>query len=386
MVTRSPHSSIERRITFFVNQPKHEEAVAPIAEAARNRGYEVTYTGDLAADAEIGVYLDHVHKINSVNATLSVVMLHSIDDAYKPDHWLDEPWYRFDVGLLHGNPAVENWISQSWHPKTRPKLGAFCVGWPKFDPVFSPGSGPDADALKSQLGIDDGLTAIYAPYGEDDDKLASFVAEARGTVPNLLIRHAPRDEVDYTRPFYEEILADDRVYVLDDTWEFIECLRISDVLVSDGSSVIQEAVLTDTVPISVTEWRKPAVDEVLPEYCFETSRNELAALLENICDDLSAYRRTLQEHRDNHFANLGSSSETVVDLLDAFVDGREPPIDPIPHETTAIRRVYSRLIGMPYQRFRDRVVFSMSNDTKARLRRWQLDRPLNYLDRITSGK
>lgn len=51
MVNQSPHSSIERRITFFVNQPKHEEAVAPIAEAARNRGYEVTYTGDLAADA-----------------------------------------------------------------------------------------------------------------------------------------------------------------------------------------------------------------------------------------------------------------------------------------------------------------------------------------------
>ena len=386
MMNRPSHSSPERRITFFVNQPKHQEAVAPIAEAARERGYEVTFTGNLAADAEIGIYLDHVHKINSVNSTLSVVMLHSIDDAYKSDHWLEEPWYRFDVGLLHGDRAVENWITQSWHPKTRPNLGMFCVGWPKFDPVFSSDGGPEADDLKARLGINGEPTVIYAPFGEDDDKLADFVAEAHDTIPNLLIRHAPRDEVDYTRPFYEEILADDRVYVLDDSWEFIECLRISDILVSDGSSVIQEAILTDTVPISITEWRGPSADEALPEYCLETSVNELAALLSEIRNDLSVYRQTLREHRNDHYANLGSSSETVVDLLDAIVDGREPPLEPIPYETTTTRRVYSRLIGTPYQRLRDRVVFSMSNDTKERLRRWQLDRPLKYLDRITSRK
>jgi hypothetical protein len=231
--------------------------------------------------------------------------------------------------------------------------------------VFSPDSESDADALKARLGIDDGLTLLYAPHGEDDDKLARFVAEACDIVPNLLIRHAPRDEVGYTRPFYEEILEDGNVHLLDDTSEFIECFQISDVLVSDGSSVIQEAVLTDMLPISVTEWRKPVVDEVLSEYCFEVSRNAPLALPQDFCDNLSAYRRTLQEHRDNHFANLGTSSETVVDLLDAYVGGREPPIDMISDETTAIRRLYSRLIRMPYHRFRHRVVLFISNDTKA---------------------
>ncbi len=375
---QSPHSSIDRDITFFVSKPKHKEAVEPIAEAARERGYEVSYTDEYTADAAIGIYLDHVHKINDVNATLSVVMLHSIDDAYKSDHWLNEPWYRFDIGLLLGGRSVENWVAQSWHQKTRPKIGVFCVGWPKFDPIFSPNSTTETEV--DGFEFEDGKTVMYAPYGEDDTALNDFISQARDVFPNLLIRHAPRDEVDYTRPFYEEILAGDDIHVLDDSWEFINCLSVSDVLVSDGSSVIQESILTDTVPISVREWRKPSADEVLPEYCLDTSRTELGTLLAEIHDDLPTYRQTLRQYRDDHYVNLGSSGEMVVELLDAVSTGRDPPVERIQHETTTTRRVYSRLIGMPYQRFRDRVVFSLSTETKTRLRRWGLDSPVAYLD------
>lgn len=385
MVNWSPHSSLGRSITFFVNQPKHEEAVIPIAEAAKDRGYEVTFTRNLASDAEIGFYLDHVHKINNVNSTLSVVMLHSIDDAYKSDHWLQEPWYRFDVGLLHGDQAVKNWVTQSWHPKTRPALGVFCVGWPKFDPVFSSENESDTKDYRDRLGIDDRTTVIYAPYGENDEKLLDFLSKARGSIPNLLIRHAPRDDVDYSRSFYEDILSEDCVHVLDESWEFVECLRISDILVSDGSSVIQEAILTDTVPISVEEWRSHSTNEGLPEYCLEASSSELETLLENIRDNLSTYRQTLQEQRNDHYVNLGTSAETVVDLLDALVDGGESPVESIPHETTITRGIYSHVIGMSYQRFRDRLVFSMSCETKERLRQWNVDKPLNYIEKMLDG-
>jgi len=386
MTSTSHHSSIECRITFFTSKQKHEQAVAPIAELARNRGYEVSYTGDFSTDAEIGVYLDHVHRINSVNSKLSVVMLHGIDDAYNDNYWLDDPWYRFDVGLLHGDRAAENWIAQSWHPKTRPKLGSFCVGWPKFDPVFSPENEQNIEALRNQLGVNNEPTVIYAPHSENDRKLANLLEEARGSIPNLLIRHSPKEDVDYSRPFYEEVLTDDRVYVLDDSWDFAQCLQISDVLVSDVSSVIQEAIITDTVPISVDEWRMSSRNEMIPEYCITTPVNELPSLIADICDDLSTYHHTLQKYRDDHFAHLGSASETVVDLLDALLDGREPPLEPISYETTTARRVYSGLIGMPYQRLRDRIVFSLSKESKARLRRWQLDRPLTYLDEIASRK
>ncbi len=385
MVTLSPYSSLDRRITFFVNKPKHEEAVMPIAEVAREKGYEVTFTENLASDAEIGFYLDHVHKINTINSTLSVIMLHGIDDAYKSVHWLQEPWYRFDMGLLHGEQAVENWRTQSWHPKTRPKLGVFCVGWPKFDSVFSSDNESNTNDHREQLGIDGGTTVIYAPYGESDKKLADFLSKARGVIPNVLIRHAPRDDVDYSRPFYQDILSHDSVHVLDETWDFVECLRISDILVSDGSSVIQEAILTDTVPISIAEWRSYSAER-LPEYCLETSSTELESLLIDIRDNLSVYRQTLQKQQKDHYVNLGNSAESVVDLLDALIDGDEPPIKPIPHETTITRKMYSHAISMPYQRFRDQLVFSLSSETKAKLREWNVDRPLRYIDNAINVK
>lgn len=56
----------------------------------------VSFTRDIFAPAEIGVYCQHV--CHPENSRFSVILLHDLAQGHKPNIWEYEPWNKFDIG------------------------------------------------------------------------------------------------------------------------------------------------------------------------------------------------------------------------------------------------------------------------------------------------
>lgn len=383
---------MEREIKFFVNTQWHREAVSAVANEASTRGYDVSFTENYSETAEVGFYVDHIHRINNINSNISIVMLHGLDDAYKSDHWLDEPWYRFDVGLLPGSIAAENWRSQSWHPKTIPKYGVFDVGWPKFDVLYDNSRDKRIDNIRSEIGLSEGFSMMYAPHAITsrynnskvyDENVLRFIENSEALVDNLLVRHTPTDNIDYSDEFYDKVRNHSDVFIMDSEMEIMDCLGLADILLTDGSSVIYESLLTDTVPMVVADWRSDKIKSAeasFPEFVSVTSFNSFEKDVIEIKDNFEKKNEYLNTCRADHFSHLGNSSVFILDLIDELISGAdisEDPIEPIDNHDL---NIYGSLFAMPYERLRNKVVFSMSNKTKGRLREYKIDKFVEKID------
>lgn len=378
----NPNSSddIDREITFFDTGATGgvvRDAFGPIAREAERRGYGVNFSADATADAAIGFYGEHHWDIPEVNADLSVVTFHGIDDSFDAEYYVNEHWGRYDVGLLPGQDAVANWQSVSLYPSARPRLGVFDVGWPKSDRIQSPSFQEEIGRLKRELGIDGGSTVLYAPTLESDDKVEEFLAAARTTFDNVMIKYG-----SYEDPDYDDLLgdrqADDDITIIDNDSDIIEPLAMADVLVSDQSSVLTEALLTETVPISVTDWpirwggTVSYPGDKLPPFVVRTDREGLSNTLLNVRDQYGIYATELARHKGGYFSNFGSASPAVLDLIDGIVRNGEPPSESV-HPTRTSPKVSFTLLTHDISN-------RLPEQTKERLKKLRIDELVSYLN------
>lgn len=384
---------MEADITFFVSSSIYREAVAPIAEEAEDRGYSVSVSEDLSADAEIGVYPQHTTDLPSVNADLSLTMFHGLDMGYTTNRWPKENWSRFDVGLLPCRISAETWRKESGHPQARPKIGAFVVGWPKSDPIFTTEYQERVEEYRGELDLDDGDTVLYAPTKECAGKIHDFFDGMTDVAENLVVKHAPYEYDEEIRELYEPYRDRDDVYIADQDDEIMHCLSVADVVVSDESSVLQEAPLTDTVPVAVMDWPtkypdRPRSYSQLPDYAVQAEKDSLgdtvSSVLESYDDRLQEYR----ELREDIYPYLSNSSEAVMDLVDSVVEGEElstEPLEPAESEYGVLQTAYYSMrtaMAKPYHYLRHTVVENISDENERRLKKLGLHKILYIVDRI----
>ena len=236
-----------------------------MAQVAEERGYEVSFSQDPQVPAEIGIYCSH-HPDPS-NASFSVVMLHDFGQAQwpespslEPNHWTVEPWNAFDIGVLPGPAYSQCWYSVSSQVNARPRLGVFELGWPKADRPFSDSDrtafARDVDQLRQTLALSERSSVLYAPSWENDGKVDDFVGSLINLPVNLLIKYWP----GHVLPEQHQRLGDnDNVYIIDPNVDTMYCLALADVVVSDESNCLIEALLFDVPGISVTDWIVSAV-------------------------------------------------------------------------------------------------------------------------------
>lgn len=378
-------------ITLFSPGGLHDEAVEPIATEAEGRGHNVRFSRDTTESAEVGIYTQHTHKIPAVNADLSVISFHGIDQGY---HSLSsENWSRFDVGLLPSEVAAKNWQQDSARPTVRPNIGVFTVGWPKSDLVFRDEFDEEVQRLTEKYGIMGGKTTIYAPTVENDGKIHQYVDAARDVADSILVKHAPYESKDRLDILYEEYEDDDKVKIFDPSEPIFPALATADVLVSDESSVLQEAILTETIPISVTDWPMrnrertyPGVQ--LPDFAYQTECANLKSTLQNVFDQYEKRRSNVISQRDSHYANLGESSKIVVDLLEALASNENLPVEPVTpsdSQSNTVQQAYLNLrmsIARPYHRTRAAFVSRLSEKHIDLLEKIHLHKLLHTLDRL----
>jgi CDP-glycerol glycerophosphotransferase (TagB/SpsB family) len=190
--------------------------------------------------------------------------------------------------------------------------------------------------LRLRLGLKHERTVLYAPSWENHGKQDEFVQSLRDLPVNLLLKQAPWSSA------FPTILANiramnvlhrdlaDNIHVVDPDTSILHCLALSDVLVSDESSVLVEALLLDVPGLAVMDWLIPDCDpprtsDVPFNLVIKTRRAGLRNDVIRVLSDLAAEKARLGILRDDHFGNLGRSSHLIMDAIDAAVDGRPCP-------------------------------------------------------------
>lgn len=341
-----------RRITFLFTEDCEFKALQPVAMEANLRGYETVFSKDYRKPVEIGVYCNH--KPDPTNARFSVVMFHDMGQFHWPEnpyleeyHWNDEPWSAFDIGILPGRAWSQCWYSVSDLDNARPRLGVFELGWPKADKVFRDRTAFNKEVckLKESLRLKDGPSVLYAPSFENDGKQDDFVCSLIHMPVNLLIKQGSWPDKKNRARICEitakyQGRAEDGIYVVDPDVDIMACLALSDMVVSDESNCLIEALLFDIPGIAVTDWLIPGVPnwfgvEIPPRFAIppprviKTSRDKLGAAVEKVLCSQDALRPRLRQYRDHYFSHLGQSSALIMDVIDAALNNDSWPVEPL---------------------------------------------------------
>jgi len=158
---------------------------------------------------------------------------------------------------------------------------------------------------------------------------------------NIVVKQAPFNPVEYPAIVKNiQEMADlhrdiDRVVVLPPETNIFEAIAVSDVLVSEESSTMCEAVMMGKPAVSVSDWLIPdTVPSRLPkcdyDFVFMTQKAELTGFISNMLSNYNYYKSIAEEYADKHFANIGSTSKMIMDIVDDNVNGVIPRYEVLP--------------------------------------------------------
>lgn len=323
---------LKKEITFVYMDYAEKGIMDSLANEAKKRGYKVKLTTNKFEKCEIGVYCQHVNFPQF--SKLSVIMLHDIIQQYGnwPDIWMREPWNKYDVGILPSDQWVDNWNKCSHWYYSRPRLGMYKVGWPKADSVAD----IDRESYKKEFYQKYNLdlskkTVLYAPSWENDNKQDEFVRAVRDLDVNILIKQYPAtiavmpEQYKNIQEMYELHKNDERVTLLDPKMNIFNAILASDLLVSEESSTMVEALMMGIPSISVSNWLIPdQIPSRYPECNYEfvtmTKKENLRDCVFEIISNYDKYQNEAAEWRDTLFCNIGSASKMIMDIIDDCVD------------------------------------------------------------------
>lgn len=172
-------------------------------------------------------------------------------------------------------------------------------------------------------------TVLYAPSWENDGKEDDFVKALSSLKINLLIKQAswPKeyqtiiDNIKKMRKLHENVY--DNVYYIEPEESIMSALYICDLVVSEESSVMTEALLYHKPSIAVVDWEIPdtipnRLASVPMDYVIKCKKYELKEYVEKVMENSSAFDSILQKGKD-FFSNVGECCNGIMDLIDALL-------------------------------------------------------------------
>lgn len=337
---------MKKEITFIYMDRAEEQSFLPLYNEAVSRGYSAKMTQNKFEKCEIGFYCQHNNFPQF--SKFSVIMLHDIIQGYGrwPDIWFLEPWDKYDIGILPGKQWGEMWEYSSQYFYARTKRGVYQVGWPKSDVVKDLNVEEIKKEIAKRYKYNSGKqTILYAPSWENDGKQDDFVKAMLKLDVNVLVKQSAADPTIFPELAHNikemELLHknNERVIILDPKTNIIDAISISDVLVSEESSTMCEAVMLGIPAISVSNWFIP---DVTPsrypkdDYSFviKTKKENLTECVEEVLMNYDYYKSLAQNYSSNNFANIGNTSTMIMDIVDSYVGENNVPIDVlVPHSS-----------------------------------------------------
>lgn len=332
---------LKKDITFIYMDSAEKGIMEPLAEEAKKRGYSVKLTTNKFEKCEIGIYCQHVNFPQY--SKFSVIMLHDIIQQYGnwPDIWFREPWNKYDIGILPSDQWVNNWNKCSHLYYANPRKGMYKVGWPKADVVANIDKKKYREEFYKKYDLDPNKkTVLYAPAWENDNKQDDFVQAVRDLDVNILVKQYPATP-DVQLQHYLSIKAmyelhknDSRVTLLDPKMNIFNAILAADLLVSEESSTMAEALMMGIPSISVSDWLIPdVIPSRYPECNYEfvtmTKKAELKNCVKKILGNYGMYKLEAEQWKSKLFCNIGDSSKIIMDIIDDCVENKRIRYEPL---------------------------------------------------------
>lgn len=326
---------LKKEITFVYEDSAQVSMYQPIAEEAQKRGYTTKMTKNMLAKCEIGFYCHHINYPQY--SKFSVVMLHDIIQQYSnwPNIWFREPWHKYDIGILPSKQWVDNWNACSQYFYANPRKGTYLVGWPKADVINGIMGSSNKNDFYQEHGLDiTKKTVLYAPAWENDNKQDDFVQAMMILDVNILVKQAPWDEekwpqiVENVRNMENLHRSNKRVCILSPETNIFEAIAVSDLLISEESSTMCEALMMGIPAVSVSDWlipdtkpsRFPKCDY---DFVIKTQKNLLSDCVKNIIEEYDTYKKLAEDFAQKNFSNIGKSSRIIMDIIDDVINDKE---------------------------------------------------------------
>ncbi len=322
--------TLKKEITFFYQNQSELDLLTPLIEEAKRREYICKSTDNITEKAVIGVYCSH--KNFPENSDFSVILLHDMTQGCDvwPLYWQTESWNNYDLGILPGEFWGDLWKKNAILSCARPRYGVFTLGFLKNDKY---GDGISSALLdKPQIEMKYDKTILYAPSWEYDDKEDDFILALQSLPVNLLIKQNKKsfrsneafqfiiDNIDNMRSQHEGKY--DNLYYLNPDTEFLKAVQLCDLVVSDESSVMTEALLYGIPSVAVTDWlipdMVPARKAIVPtDWVYRIKKVELRETIEKfIKGELKGINPA--EWKNKVFGNSGHVSERIMDAIDYY--------------------------------------------------------------------
>jgi len=326
--TRSP---IKKEITFFYTDKGEYYNVKPIADEAEKRGYLTKFTENIEEPAEIGVYCQHV--CYPENSKFSLILLHDMAQGHNrwPNIWEIENWNKFDIGIVPGQLWADLWSQCACHPYTNPRYGTFEFGYPKSDTLDSASLKKRSSELRTSLNLKYDISVLYAPSWENDEKEDDFIRACASLPVNLLIKqaHWPQayapiiKNIEQMRKLHEGKY--ENLYYIEPEESIMTALELCDVVVSDESSVMTEALMFGKPSVAVTDWLIPDTApsrfaSVPFPYVVKCKKVELREYIEKFLQKDAVYESVLLKGA-NIFSNQGNCCNDILDAIQYYVEG-----------------------------------------------------------------
>lgn len=328
---------IRHEITFFYTDNAEYYNLKPVADEAAKRGYHIIFTQDLEQKAEIGIYCQHLCFIrHPENSKFSVILLHDIGQGETnwPNHWEAERWYKFDIGILPGKFWSDFWTQCACQYYANPRYGVFELGYPKSDLTVSGTFHSQVKELRERLHLMHDKSVLYAPSWENDGKEDDFVTSLASLKINLIIKQAPDfkkypaiyENVCHMRSLHEGKY--DNVYYMEAEDNIMPALALCDIIVSDESGAMSEAVMFGKPSIAVMDWLIPDVTPSrLPcvplDYIIKCQKADLREQVEHLLYS-SEYRSEFLNKGRQVFSNVGNCCKDILNTIEYYTSGQMP--------------------------------------------------------------
>lgn len=327
------HKPLKKEITFFAMNKGEYYNLLPIMDCARERGYEVSCTDDLDVEAEIGVYCQHFAKPQ--NSKFSVVLLHDMAQGHNrwPNIWELERWNVYDIGIVPGEDWRGRWEDCAFRYYANPRCGAYMLGYPKSTQIFSEELRKRAEELRASMELKYDISILYAPSWEYGDKEDDFVRVLASLPVNLLVKQAPWakgygdtivNNVKNMRELHEGKYDNLHYFEWDES--ILVPLIMCDLVVSDESSVMVEALMFGKPSVAVMDWLIPDTNPVryssVPfEFVYKCKKAELREQVEQL---LAAGLENADKVKDaeNFFVNKENVNRDIIDAIEYFTTGK----------------------------------------------------------------
>lgn len=342
-----------RKLTFIYMDSVEKAIMQSIADEAKKRGYDTELTTDKFARCDVGFYCQHVNFPQY--SKVSVIMLHDIVQqfGYWPDLWMREPWNKYDIGILPSAQWEKNWSQCSQYYYAKPRHGVYKVGWPKADVAANIDKDAYREKFYKEYGLDKSKkTILYAPAWENDGKQDDFVKAALKLDVNILIKQYPATPDNFPEMYkcIQEMNEKHKnihgVTILDEKMNIFEAILASDILVSEESSTLAEAIMMGIPSVSVSDWLIPdTVPSRLPncnyDFVVTTTKAKLSECINDILINYEKYKKDAEESGERTFCNIGRSASMIMDILEDYLNNKKsryPQLKPNPPKVVPIRK------------------------------------------------